>query len=65
MLSNKTKDNILTQMEKEGIVDVYFCKDRLYVLNEWDVPTVEKFLQKHPSGGSVIVVTTNDEAYTF
>lgn len=45
MVSSTTREKIIHDLEKFfGIKDVYWHRDRLFVINSYDVPDVQEYL---------------------
>ena len=61
MISIKEQTNILNSLElKTGIVDVYFHKDTLYMVNSYDEASVTQFMDA--SGRNSIRLQSIEEA---
>ena len=44
MLTLEQQTVVLDDLLEIQVADVYFFKGRLYVVNAWDVPTVEQYI---------------------
>lgn len=64
MLTKKQEAQFLEQLDKQADVqDVYFCKGVLYVINGYDIPHLEKFLDDTPWGLSVTYRYVEEDQY--
>lgn len=63
---NKRKENeYLDQLEEVfGVTDAYFHKGYLYVVNAYDVPAVEDFLETAPDVIGYRLTTEDEVLYT-
>lgn len=61
MIGKAQEKQVLDSLEElVGITDVYFHKGKLYVINEYDVDTVEEFLDETGWAADVEMVVPED-----
>ena len=61
MLTERQRDRFLVQLEKvTGVTDVYFFRDNLVVLNDYDLEAVESFLEVAEDGADIGLVLDSD-----
>lgn len=44
-MNDATREKVMQELEPEGILDVYWHRDRLYVINEYDLEDVRDLLE--------------------
>ena len=61
MLTERQRDRFLAQLETvTGVTDVYFFRDNLVVLNDYDLEAVESFLEVAEDGADIGLVLDSD-----
>ena len=65
MLTKDQEKQVLAALDEQmDVQDVYFCKGKLYVINAYDIPLVEEFLDETSWGADLEYVYVEDEAYS-
>lgn len=65
MLTKIQEKQVLAVLDEQmDVQDVYFCKGKLYVINAYDIPLVESFLDETSWGADIEYVYVEDETYS-
>lgn len=65
MVTKAQEKDILTALDEQmDVQDVYFCKGVLYVINAYDIPAVEEFLDESNWGADVAYKYVEEDPYT-
>lgn len=61
MLTDPARQRILDRLERDlGIQDVYFWRDRLVVINEYDLALVQNLVDAMPEGSDLSMIVCGD-----
>jgi hypothetical protein len=63
ILNTTEQTAILNKLEQQGLVDVYFCKGKLVVINSYDVDTINDILKQN--NRNYIPVCSADQEFSF
>ena len=65
MITREQEAQLLSNLEEDlDIVDVYFHKGKLHVVNDYDVAAIIAYFEEHPLGADVeLDLSTADSLY--
>lgn len=54
MITKDQETQVLTALEQDlDVVDVYFHKGKLHIVNDYDVEVVQAYFDSHPLGADI------------
>lgn len=66
MVTAAQQKQIISDLDTiHNVQDVYFHKNKLYVINSYDLPEVEQYLMETDIGADVDFVYTTQEEHSF